>query len=336
MLQPSFFFEMLAGHENTLSALFKKASACAKSLEVSGQESEIQEAIMQLNECSEMIRQLALFSKNECLDDLSTANIRFMTCDYLIAELKLMIHPKGSDRNFVRKNILQDARNDLKSFVNLCECYGLINIKHRQLLNFTSNAPSREELRKWKIESYKRSKELESIISQRIKDDSDDDESREWYLKIIELSVYKAVDHLRSISEELEMISISIERQKFEKTKRLSDADKDIRVDSKLNLTDTSTALLDDKGKVQRPFVITSKREQFKDQVFRPGHNLPTMTIEEYLEKEISRGNFLSQKDNASKKEITSDDEEELYKQRQMDDFKDDNPRGWGNRMNKG
>jgi immunoglobulin-binding protein 1 len=55
-----------------------------------------------------------------------------------------------------------------------------------------------------------------------------------------------------------------------------------------------SGPLLSESGAPLRPFVITSKREALQDQVFRPGHNLPTMTVEEYLEREVERGNILS------------------------------------------
>jgi immunoglobulin-binding protein 1 len=42
-----------------------------------------------------------------------------------------------------------------------------------------------------------------------------------------------------------------------------------------------------------RPFIITSKREEIRQGVFRPGWRLPTMTIDEYLELERARGNII-------------------------------------------
>jgi immunoglobulin-binding protein 1 len=42
-----------------------------------------------------------------------------------------------------------------------------------------------------------------------------------------------------------------------------------------------------------RPFIITSKREEIRQRVFRPGWRLPTMTIDEYLELERARGNII-------------------------------------------
>lgn len=126
---------------------------------------------------------------------------------------------------------------------------------------------------------------------------------------------------------------------KFNSRERQRKISEDFKID-RIQQIDPNTALLDSKGRVQRPFVITSRQDVQKT-VFRPGHSLPTMSIDEYLDREMERGNFLSQKDNVEKKEEGSDDEEEggkgnVYKMREMDSFKDDNARGWGNRMNKG
>jgi len=51
--------------------------------------------------------------------------------------------------------------------------------------------------------------------------------------------------------------------------------------------------LLSKDGKPLRPFVLLDKRQQLKDGVFGPGHNLPTMTIDEYLEEERRRGGIV-------------------------------------------
>ena len=51
--------------------------------------------------------------------------------------------------------------------------------------------------------------------------------------------------------------------------------------------------LLSADGKPLRPFTIISSREEIRKGVFRPGHNLPTMSIDEYLEEERRRGNII-------------------------------------------
>lgn len=75
-------------------------------------------------------------------------------------------------------------------------------------------------------------------------------------------------------------------------------------------------------------------------QVLRPGHILPTLTVEQQGEIELrqAREREARQKQAeaaaaAAAAEARSDDEDEaaLAKQRAWDDFADDNPRGWGN-----
>lgn len=70
------------------------------------------------------------------------------------------------------------------------------------------------------------------------------------------------------------------------------------------------------------------------------------MSIDEYLQKEAERGNILSgggpssgqigDKKEKDDEEEDADDDEALRKKREWDEFKDDNPKGWGNRGNKG
>ena len=68
------------------------------------------------------------------------------------------------------------------------------------------------------------------------------------------------------------------------------------------------------------------------------------MSIDEYLDREMARGNFLSgggpESSNPEPAFIDDLDFDKLdletEKQREWDEFKDFNPAGWGNRHNKG
>jgi hypothetical protein len=75
-------------------------------------------------------------------------------------------------------------------------------------------------------------------------------------------------------------------------------------------------------------------------QVLRPGHILPTLTVEQQGDIEVRQMREREAKQKAAEAaqksaaaEAGSDDEgeAELAKQRAWDDFADDNPRGWGN-----
>ena len=91
-----------------------------------------------------------------------------------------------------------------------------------------------------------------------------------------------------------------------------------------------------------QPFTLLDRRTQLQQGVFRSGHNLPTMTIDEYLEEEKRRGNIIEGGGEKSgmKEEVDEDDldraDEETMKAREWDEFKEANPRGSGNTLNRG
>ncbi|XP_042446145.1 PP2A regulatory subunit TAP46-like [Zingiber officinale] len=90
---------------------------------------------------------------------------------------------------------------------------------------------------------------------------------------------------------------------------------------------------------------ITSERERIQAQVFQPGHRLPTMSIEEagLREMEIMQkwqernAKMMEEASSSWHKDITAsttddDDDAEVEKARAWDDWKDENPRGAGNK----
>ncbi|PPQ77521.1 hypothetical protein CVT25_011318 [Psilocybe cyanescens] len=116
--------------------------------------------------------------------------------------------------------------------------------------------------------------------------------------------------------------------------------------------------LLDPSGKPLRPFTIlpsdAADRARLQAQVFGPGHRLPSMTIDEYLEIEQQRGNIItgggaaSQAAPTSSEQLAIDSEmdgtleghmkEEMKRQKDENwaRFTDENPKGAGNTMNRG
>jgi immunoglobulin-binding protein 1 len=102
-----------------------------------------------------------------------------------------------------------------------------------------------------------------------------------------------------------------------------------------------SGPLLSKDGKPLQIFTLTDKRSQLQKGVFRPGHNLPTMSIDEYLEEEKRRGGVVQGGEQSGiPPEIDEDDldkaDEETEKARAWDEFKENNPKGSGNTLNRG
>lgn len=92
-----------------------------------------------------------------------------------------------------------------------------------------------------------------------------------------------------------------------------------------------------------------STRLRFADEVFRPSHNLPTMTIDEFLEQEQAQGNILqgggpnsseaveqARADEKGEKEEDNvrgweAEERALKKTREWDEYTDTHRKGEGN-----
>jgi immunoglobulin-binding protein 1 len=100
--------------------------------------------------------------------------------------------------------------------------------------------------------------------------------------------------------------------------------------------------ILSPTGRPLQPFTLLDSRQKVADGVFRSGHNLPTMSIDEYLEEERRRGGIIEGGGAASG--IAPEPDEDNYekadaetmKARQWDEFTEANPKGAGNTMNMG
>jgi hypothetical protein len=85
-----------------------------------------------------------------------------------------------------------------------------------------------------------------------------------------------------------------------------------------------------------KTLVLESRKLKLQT-AFRPGHSLPSMTVQEFYEKAYKDFNFVSaNKLPDFEKESESEEEEEgNYRLRTKDEYNDWNPRGSGNRLNR-
>lgn len=106
------------------------------------------------------------------------------------------------------------------------------------------------------------------------------------------------------------------------------------RLDRRDQLSNSNTGpILSQGGKPLRPFTLLDNRQSLKDGVFQPGHNLPTMTIDEYLEEERARGGIIEGGGEASgiipepDEDNYEKEEEETMKARAWDEYVESNPK---------
>ncbi len=173
----------------------------------------------------------------------------------------------------------------------------------------------------------------------------DEDAVRELQLTNIALCAHNTFQSLESLNRELEVLAMAppatptgpdaLERDYRE---RMGLKDKDgysDRLDSRDALSSVTNKgpILSSGGKLLRPFTLLDSRQSLKEGVFRPGHNLPTMTIDEYLEEERARGGIIEGGGEASGLSPEPDEDNlekadaETIKAREWDEFVEANPK---------
>lgn len=220
-----------------------------------------------------------------------------------------------------------------------------------------------------KMANYKAEKELKSKLNYLVRHPSyaagiagtgpaDEDAVRKVYLAQIEMTAHEAFHSLDGINQEAQILFMAPDpdarhgsgradedaRRRQGAVGGLGDSDYSDRLDRPLqDITAANKApLLSSSGKPLRPFTLVGARQEMARGVFRPGHNLPTMSIDEYLEEEKRRGNFIEGGGEASFARPEPDEDnmekadEETYKARAWDEFTEANPKGAGNTLNRG
>ncbi|KAI9862091.1 MAG: hypothetical protein M1813_004866 [Trichoglossum hirsutum] len=330
------------------SAIETSSSAYQKSLGV---------VIATYDECRRFADDVSLFSPNETIDDVPSGDLQYMVTNYYLAEL--ITRDNTSDR----MSVLRQAREAYEKYLHLLESYDILSNSDIKLFEryrddrdsfstaSTTDAAARRET---KIARFKEEKEMKQKLEHLAQNpgafQSDDSALRDLHLTNINFCAHQAFQSLESIAQELQILvmapPVPPSSAAFDHRMRDGAADKySDRLDppiSQLLASGPAGPILSRDGKVLRPVTFLSSREQLRKGVFKPGHNLPTMTIDEYLEEERRRGGIIDGGGEASGIRPEPDEDnyekadEETLKARAWDEFAEANPKGSGNTMNRG
>ncbi|KAI1006531.1 hypothetical protein K3495_g1690 [Podosphaera aphanis] len=326
------------------------------------QQEAVQAAIARYEECLDVADRIALFSPNETLDDLTTGDLPYLLLHYWLAELLNRLVPAD------RPTLIARVRAALERFLHRLDQYELLAPAEERLYAAYLEAPtafamspvaaSAETQRSAKIARYKQEKTLErtiqSLAQRTVGAAPDDADMRELYLARIALCALKALQDLESLNRELQVLALApaspspIDARKRDSRERMGLRPKDddpmaARLDQSSTLSAANPGpILSANGKPLRPFTLLDSRQTLQNGVFRSGHNLPTMTIDEYLAEERARGGIIEGGGPASGRSPEPDEDnydladQETMKARAWDDFTEENPKGSGNTLNKG
>ncbi|KAH9891486.1 type 2A phosphatase-associated protein 42 [Xylariomycetidae sp. FL2044] len=316
-------------------------------------------------ECLHIIQKVSLFSDNEAVDDIATSDLPYLLVSFYIAELLQKISAPSPQE---RKSALNATREAYEEFLHLLDNYSLLSAADSKLFTIYNEDPGAFSTistkdptarRNAKIANFKAEKGLKTKLeymrnSPRYLEDGGDEEAvRELYLANAAFCTHMTFQALEGISREMEMLALApvsptspTATAQEDGRRRLQERGNDgyserLDMPGEPRLT-SKGPLLSKEGKPLRPFTLTSNRQELQKGVFRPGHNLPTMSIDEYLEEERRQGNIIEGGGEASGMQPEPDEDDvekadlETMKAREWDEFKEANPRGSGNTLNRG
>ncbi|KAI9794455.1 MAG: hypothetical protein M1816_005525 [Peltula sp. TS41687] len=326
----------------------------------SGYQARLKAAIASYEECQGAVDRLALFSRNESLDDLSSENLRYLLIHFYLGELISKIN------DLDRREVLKHAQLKYQAYLDLLDSYDILSPDDRKLheryldnsdLFTTASTSDPATRRAAKIARYRHEKELKQKVEYlKANQNVEYEEStvRAIHLAQTSLCTHQTFAALEAIAQELQILSLAPSHPPSHQTDRSED-DRVRRGGRRDNYSERldppitsllgsgrAGPILDKGGKPLQPFTLLNRRDQLQKGVFRPGHNLPTMTIDEYLEEEKRRGGIIEGGGEQSGRRpmVDEDDmnkaDEETMKAREWDEFKESNPKGSGNTLNRG
>ncbi|PHH60777.1 hypothetical protein CDD81_1174 [Ophiocordyceps australis] len=297
----------------------------------------------------EAVAREGLLSLNEDVDDVATAALPYLLLDFRVGEVQQRSPVESLGQ---RKAALLSSRAAYERFLDLVSLHGLVTGAYGKLLErYRDDAagfalvPARADAaaqRQGKIAASRAQRHLEAKLEALRADAAfaeraDDELVREVNLTAVSSAVHAAFDALDSINREMALLAMAPPDGPEARPSP------DSRLDAPFAAAAPRRAggpLLSRTGKPLQPFTLLPSRADMARAVFRPGHNLPTMSIDDYLAEEHRRSNVVQGGTEPPPPAPDDDDmdamDRQTYKARQWDDFKDDNPRGSGNTLNMG
>ncbi|CAO1338311.1 unnamed protein product [Diamesa hyperborea] len=305
---------------------------------------ELKKCIGMLEDATRLVSLSGMFSKNENHDEIPTNNLRYLILPFFLAEstLKLCV--------IDRKNVVDVAKVYFEDFTKRCEDYGLCETSSTAISKAT-DIVVRDEMqrltqmaqqRNQKLQKYQQKKELNDQIKQlRIamdREHTDEEIKRNFYLKLIKSCIWESQDELCSLEQEFALLQ-HIDKLREENPDYKKQAAKRPHQANSL-----------------KPIIIT--KDVMQKAIYGLGYpSLPIFTVQEFYDQRVAEGIFPSDeqvKKNSLQAKVEVDQEAEQAKEdeekeikienddalcleqaRNLDDYKDDHRRGYGNRHNR-
>eukprot|EP00041_Stephanoeca_diplocostata_P004786 m.50228 g.50228 ORF g.50228 m.50228 type:complete len:412 (-) comp15367_c0_seq2:149-1384(-) len=345
----------------------------AKLQSLAGKDPKFKETLeLGIKHCDDAIRmvdELRVFSDNEHFSEHSTTSLRYLTVFGYRADFEAMKYPEvdDPDRDEKRLGHLSSTLTLFKDFLERCATLGLCSRK--KLQPYLELRPNTRPSRDVKVEQMKEQMRLEAALrtlDEQVRAmslrgntagaDDGDDVTREHTIKRLEVWVSKACGQLMTLTAERDMLAMMRGAHRDTAARPVADARSGIRGAPGGEQSDRRRPPRDPSNPPPKPFVIT--KDMVKE-MQRTGQNInradftlinrgygpigaPTMSLEEYADKEIAEAmqRSAAQAQNDAKQDSDSDNDDvadaATYRARAMDEEMDNIRRGDGNRYNMG
>ncbi|XP_045499117.1 immunoglobulin-binding protein 1 [Colias croceus] len=329
--------ESLKSIYDTAMKLFNKIETGNEATNSDAAQMTLKTTISKFEKATNLVSLSGMFSKNESLDELPTETLQYLLLPALLGTLTLKLC------NQPRKEIITVAEIYFRDFLQRCKDYGVTDVEVAQPSANEDNTVSRPQseqakiasmvlTREAKIKRYKEMKELKEklgTLSKAMESPNVDDQTkREYFTTLLLNYVNQAVEELSSIEQEKPILEYMAKHAGELKPSQR------------------------ERAPVLKPVIIT--RDALQKAVYGAGYpSLPTFTVEEFYDKRVREGTFpaasniphtkiqsseadADEAEEVKKERLEEDDDpEELARKRNMDEYKDDHRRGWGNRYNR-
>lgn len=307
---------------------------------------DVKKCIRMLEDSTRLVNMIGMFSGNESHEEIATNNLRYLLLPFLLAQSTLKLSNVQD-----RKNVVDVAKVYYDDFFKRCEEYGLCErsstavsknkdiVLRDEIQRLTQMAQQRNQ----KLQKYQQKKELKDQIKQlkvaMERDHTDEEIKRNFYLKLIKSCIWETQDEISTLEQEFEIL---------EHIAKLKEHDPEYRKESESTSKRPPAIPL-------KPIIIT--KDELQKAVYGAGYpSLPTYTVQEFYDQRVAAGIFPSaeqvaknakgkseidedaeqaKEEEEKEMKIENDDDEYLQRARNMDEYKDDHRRGYGNRYNR-
>lgn len=318
----------------------------------------VSECLVLLTALQKRVAAEAIFSPNEEIDDINTEDMPLLLIDFWIGTLHMRapFTTPGA-----RVHSLDRAENILSQFMNVCDRLKVLEKDDRDAWLATESggssgaARSAEAARDQRIARFKRNRAAEARSQEVERERKEalaagggtgarEDLDREAALLAIQSAARETLDAMSSIEREREMLQQMIARGPPPPPEREGERDarqKDKKIADRPGLEVTRVS--SEGGK------LVMKREVVKGGIFKPTVAPPTQTLEEFAALELADAQERAAREAAEPQaprridQIIADGDEDnidivdksVVRDRAWDDWKEDHPKGWGNKANK-